>query len=434
MSTFNLLDAAKSYFNYDLINKAASSLGESESGISKAVSAILPAIIAGISDKASTTDGAATVASLAAQEHQEGILDTISGFLHHESSSSLISRSSAAINSIFGKTGQSNTLTNLIANFAGIKTSSAGTLFSMALPLVLGLLGRHSSDNNVNTGGLSSLLDTQKSLAAGAIPAGFSFNSIGGSSAAPAAAHASHAHTDHEADDERKTGSFLGWLIPLILLALLAVGAYYMFSKGCGSTEHKEGEVTVVDANHEGAMHSSTETTAARGAVDSVSGDYMYNQGDTITITLPNNGGELKVGKYSTEAKLIEFLNDKNQAIDTAKGNWFEFTNVHFKTGSSELTAASAAQLANMVAISKAFSNAKFRFGGYTDSTGNAATNLALSQKRAEAVGAMVIKLGAPAASFESAKGFGKEWPIADNTTVEGRAMNRRVAVNVKAK
>lgn len=433
MSTFNLLDAAKSYFNYDLINKAASSLGESESGISKAVSAILPAIIAGISDKASTTEGAATIANLAAQEHNEGILDTISGFLHHESSSSLISRSSTTINSIFGKTGQSNSLTNLISNFAGIKTSSAGTLFSMALPLILGLLGRHAAQNNVNAGGLSSLLNTQKNLAANSLPAGFSLSSLG-LSAAPAPVHALHSHADHASDNERKTGSFLGWLIPLILLALLAVGAYYMFSKGCNGGDHKEGEVTVTEAHHEGGESNMSAATASVGAIDSISGDFMYNQGEIITIALPNNSGELKVGKNSTEARLIEFLNDKSKAIDSVKGNWFEFTNVHFKTGSSELTAESAAQLANIAAISKAYTNAKFRFGGYTDSTGNAATNLALSQKRADAVGAMVLKLGAPAGSFESAKGFGKEWPIADNATAEGRAMNRRVAVNVKAK
>jgi outer membrane protein OmpA-like peptidoglycan-associated protein len=90
--------------------------------------------------------------------------------------------------------------------------------------------------------------------------------------------------------------------------------------------------------------------------------------------------------------------------------------------------------LKNLVAIAKAYPAAKFKFGGYTDNTGDAAKNVTLSQKRADAVSAMTNKLGAPAGTIESAKGYGQEWPIEDNATAEGRAMNRRVAVNVKAK
>jgi OOP family OmpA-OmpF porin len=430
MSTFNLLDVAKSYFNHDLINKAASSLGESESGISKAVSAILPAVITGISEKASTTEGATTIAKLATEEHNDGILDSISGFLHHDSSSSLISKSSNAINAIFGKSGQSNMLTNLISNFAGIKSSSTGTILSMAVPLVLGLLGRHTSQNNVSASDLSSLLDTQKSLATAALPAGFSLSS---GSSAPSI-NASHSHSNYTPDTERKTRSFLGWLIPLILLALLAVAAYYMFSKGCNGSDHKEGEVTVLDSTDHSGNGAVTHVTAEKGMLDTVSGDFLYNEGDITTIILPNDGGELKVGKNSTEARLVAFLNDKDAMIDTVKGNWFEFTNVHFKTGSSDLTDVSAAQLKNLVAIAKAYPAAKFKFGGYTDNTGDAAKNVTLSQKRADAVSAMTNKLGAPAGAIESAKGYGQEWPIEDNATAEGRAMNRRVAVNVKAK
>jgi K(+)-stimulated pyrophosphate-energized sodium pump len=120
--------------------------------------------------------------------------------------------------------------------------------------------------------------------------------------------------------------------------------------------------------------------------------------------------------------------------IDTVKGNWFEFTNVRFNTGGSEITETSMDQLKNLVTISKAYPTAQFKIGGYTDNTGNAAANVTLSQKRAEAVAAMLKKLGIAGKAIESAKGYGQEWPLADNATPEGRAQNRRVAVNVKSR
>jgi len=65
---------------------------------------------------------------------------------------------------------------------------------------------------------------------------------------------------------------------------------------------------------------------------------------------------------------------------------------------------------------------------GYTDNTGDAALNLALSQRRAEAVRAALIKYGADPDTLV-AKGYGEADPIASNDTPQGRAQNRRVDV-----
>ncbi len=63
---------------------------------------------------------------------------------------------------------------------------------------------------------------------------------------------------------------------------------------------------------------------------------------------------------------------------------------------------------------------------GYTDSVGKASSNLKLSQKRAEAVKTLLEKEGI-AADRIKATGMGEKNPIADNTTAEGRAKNRRI-------
>ena len=67
---------------------------------------------------------------------------------------------------------------------------------------------------------------------------------------------------------------------------------------------------------------------------------------------------------------------------------------------------------------------------GHTDNIGTPASNLALSTNRAASVrSALVDRLGVPASSIE-AKGFGDTRPVENNTTIEGRAHNRRVEVS----
>jgi OmpA-OmpF porin, OOP family len=68
----------------------------------------------------------------------------------------------------------------------------------------------------------------------------------------------------------------------------------------------------------------------------------------------------------------------------------------------------------------------KFEVDGHTDNTGNAPHNLQLSQQRADAVKTQLVTMGVDASRLTT-KGFGDTKPIADNTSPEGKANNRRV-------
>jgi outer membrane protein OmpA-like peptidoglycan-associated protein len=68
--------------------------------------------------------------------------------------------------------------------------------------------------------------------------------------------------------------------------------------------------------------------------------------------------------------------------------------------------------------------------GGHTDSTGDAAANMLLSQQRAEAVRAELVQDGVDP-SMLVVKGYGSAKPLASNDTVEGRFANRRIEYRV---
>jgi outer membrane protein OmpA-like peptidoglycan-associated protein len=65
---------------------------------------------------------------------------------------------------------------------------------------------------------------------------------------------------------------------------------------------------------------------------------------------------------------------------------------------------------------------------GYTDSKGSASSNMSLSQRRAESVRSYLVGRGVPTDKIV-ARGMGPDRPIAENTSTEGRANNRRVEI-----
>jgi outer membrane protein OmpA-like peptidoglycan-associated protein len=73
------------------------------------------------------------------------------------------------------------------------------------------------------------------------------------------------------------------------------------------------------------------------------------------------------------------------------------------------------------------------KIGGYTDNTGDAAANQTLSEARAKNVMDALAAKGVDASRMES-EGYGDQHPVADNSTEEGRAQNRRIALRVTQK
>jgi outer membrane protein OmpA-like peptidoglycan-associated protein len=100
-----------------------------------------------------------------------------------------------------------------------------------------------------------------------------------------------------------------------------------------------------------------------------------------------------------------------------------------FAAGSAALPPGGRDVLDRMAAaLTDAPPDVRVEIGGHTDDAGDAADNLDLSQRRAEAVRAYLISVGVPAERLV-ARGYGESRPVADNATVEGRARNRRIEI-----
>lgn len=120
-----------------------------------------------------------------------------------------------------------------------------------------------------------------------------------------------------------------------------------------------------------------------------------------------------------------------NQLRDELDRNGFITLHVNFDTGKSVLKPDDLATMQQVAMMMKASPALKLRVEGHTDNVGDAASNKALSEARANSVMDAIVQAGVPAERLGAA-GFGQERPVADNRSEEGRAKNRRVEL-VKA-
>jgi len=116
------------------------------------------------------------------------------------------------------------------------------------------------------------------------------------------------------------------------------------------------------------------------------------------------------------------------QLRQTESGVVVTLGDVLFATGQAELKDDAQTSLVEVVDLLQSEPDKKIRIEGHTDSVGDAAANLKLSERRANSVLKALVALGVDASRITSA-GMGEDFPIASNDSEEGRSKNRRVDV-----
>jgi OmpA-OmpF porin, OOP family len=146
------------------------------------------------------------------------------------------------------------------------------------------------------------------------------------------------------------------------------------------------------------------------------------------TWYLLNNSGSFYYQTLVTEQAMQQEVtaDASSLAAEIEKSGHVAVYGIRFSTGQATILPDSEQTLAQIVQLLRDHPELSLRVEGYTDNVGQAAANQALSDRRAQAVAAWLTGHGVAGARL-SAKGFGPANPVADNTTDEGRAKNRRV-------
>jgi OOP family OmpA-OmpF porin len=143
----------------------------------------------------------------------------------------------------------------------------------------------------------------------------------------------------------------------------------------------------------------------------------VSNSGEVYALTIVEEA-EMKQDVEFTAGELAEALKTKGSIA---------IRNILFDTGKATIKPESAGALAIIADVLKGDEALKIEIQGHTDNVGAPAANLKLSQDRAAAVKAYLVSTGGIAAARLTTAGLGDTKPVADNTTDDGRAQNRRV-------
>ncbi len=157
---------------------------------------------------------------------------------------------------------------------------------------------------------------------------------------------------------------------------------------------------------------------AVGGVAGGIIGNKMDKQAEKIKTEIPG-------AKVERVGEGINVTFDENNPDGTKAG-------VYFATGKYNITANSQLAIDKLVKIFSEYPETNILVEGHTDNVGTEASNLTLSERRANAVGSSLRGAGL-AANRLTVKWYGETQPKVDNATMEGKAANRRVEFSITA-
>lgn len=144
----------------------------------------------------------------------------------------------------------------------------------------------------------------------------------------------------------------------------------------------------------------------------------------TVTAAAPLDVKQSVTSSIDAAKAALAGLNDSSRAEDVARALNLQIIN--FDSGSANIPDQNKEVLDLAATLLQKLPQVALTVGGFTDSTGNADQNKALSDKRAKSVVDYLVSKGASSERL-TAVGYGQENPVADNVTEQGKFRNRRI-------
>lgn len=149
-----LLDLLNSDIGKTLISGASEQLGQNKAQTSSALNAALPLILGAMKNNASTPQGAKGLLKAISKKHDGGILDNLGGVIGNRD---VLSDGAGILGHVFG--GKEQNVAQAVSAKSGMDLGSAMNLLKMAAPVIMGVIGKQSKQQNINdSNGIEGLL------------------------------------------------------------------------------------------------------------------------------------------------------------------------------------------------------------------------------------------------------------------------------------
>jgi outer membrane protein OmpA-like peptidoglycan-associated protein len=171
----------------------------------------------------------------------------------------------------------------------------------------------------------------------------------------------------------------------------------------------------------------------ARAAAKADDARVAAGQAERDRIQLAARTREVQNAKMATNAATEQSARlqaeiDQLKATPTNRGLVLTLGDVLFDTGKAELNSGASRKLDQLAQFLSEHPDRRVQIDGFTDSIGSDAYNQELSRRRADSVKASLLSRGIDASRIGT-EGYGKAFPVANNTDSGGRQLNRRVEV-----